>query len=57
MTENRRSGKLAVILHTDIVGSTALVKQDEHLAHKSLLRCIVYSGRTIHSSKILLESV
>ena len=25
--------KLAVILHADVVGSTALVQQDEHVAH------------------------
>ena len=30
---DRQSGKLAVILHADIAGSTTLVQQDEHLAH------------------------
>ena len=33
MAQNRRSSKLAVILHADIVGSTALVQTDERLAH------------------------
>jgi len=33
MAEHRRSGKLAVILHADIVGSTELVHRDEQLAH------------------------
>ena len=36
MLENRRSGKLAVILHADIAGSTALVRQDEQLAHERI---------------------
>ena len=36
MAERRRSGKLAVILHADIAGSTELVKQDEHLAHERI---------------------
>ena len=36
MAEDRRSGKLAVILHADIAGSTALVQQDEHLAHERI---------------------
>ena len=36
MTENRRSSKLAVILHADIAGSTALVQQDEHAAHERI---------------------
>ena len=36
MAEGRQSGKLAVILHADIAGSTALVQQDEHLAHKRI---------------------
>ena len=36
MADNRRSGKLAVILHADIAGSTALVHQDERLAHERI---------------------
>ena len=31
---NSQSGKLAVILHADVAGSTQLVHQDEHLAHE-----------------------
>ena len=36
MAESRQSGKLAVILHADIAGSTALVQHDEHLAHERI---------------------
>ena len=28
--------RLVVILHADVVGSTALVRQDERLAHKHI---------------------
>ena len=34
MANDRLSTKFAVILHADIVGSTALVQQDEQLAHE-----------------------
>ena len=37
MADSHRSGKLAVILHADIAGSTALVQQNEHLAHERIL--------------------
>lgn len=36
MAEKRRSAKLAVILHADIAGSTALVHEDEHAAHERI---------------------
>ena len=36
MAERHRSGKLAVILHADIAGSTELVQQDERLAHERI---------------------
>jgi adenylate cyclase len=36
MARNHPSSKLAVILHADIAGSTALVHQDEHLAHERI---------------------
>jgi adenylate cyclase len=36
MAKDRLAGKLAVILHADIVGSTQLVQQDEHLAHERI---------------------
>ena len=36
MAENRRSGKLAVILHADVAGSTTLVQLDEDLAHQRI---------------------
>ena len=36
MVKDRLSGKLAVILHADIAGSTQMVQQDEHLAHERI---------------------
>lgn len=36
MPQGHRSGKLAVILHADIAGSTSLVQRDEHLAHERI---------------------
>jgi adenylate cyclase len=36
MERDRLSGKLAVILHADIAGSTALVQQDKQLAHERI---------------------
>jgi adenylate cyclase len=36
MAMDRLSGKLAVILHADVAGSTALVQQDEQLAHERI---------------------
>ena len=36
MAKDRLSGKLAVILHADIAGSTSLVQQDEQLAHERI---------------------
>ena len=36
MQDNRQPGKLVVILHADIAGSTLLVQQDEHLAHERI---------------------
>lgn len=33
---HQRAGKLAVILHADIAGSTTLVQQDEHTAHEQI---------------------
>ena len=36
MAKDRLVGKLAVILHADIVGSTTLVQQDEQLAHERI---------------------
>ena len=47
MAENRRSGKLAVILHADVVGSTALVQKDEQLAHERILETFRRFGGTI----------
>jgi adenylate cyclase len=37
MDKDRFSGKLAVILHADVAGSTALVQQDKQLAHERIL--------------------
>ena len=36
MAESHRPGKLAVILHADIAGSTVLVQRDEHAAHERI---------------------
>ena len=36
MAERHQTGKLAVILHADVAGSTALVQQDERLAHERI---------------------
>jgi LysR family glycine cleavage system transcriptional activator len=36
MAKDHLSGKLAVILHADIAGSTQLVQQDEQLAHERI---------------------
>jgi TolB-like protein/class 3 adenylate cyclase/tetratricopeptide (TPR) repeat protein len=36
MAKDRLSGKLAVILHADVTGSTQLVQQDEQLAHERI---------------------
>jgi TolB-like protein/class 3 adenylate cyclase len=36
MARDRLSGKLAVILHADVAGSTALVQKDEQLAHERI---------------------
>ena len=36
MAKDRLSGKLAVILHADVAGSTAMVQQDEQLAHERI---------------------
>jgi TolB-like protein/class 3 adenylate cyclase len=47
MAETRGSAKLAVILHADIAGSTALVQQDEHLAHQRIQDTFQRFGDTI----------
>jgi TolB-like protein/class 3 adenylate cyclase/rhodanese-related sulfurtransferase/Flp pilus assembly protein TadD len=36
MAKDRLSGKLAVILHADVAGSTAMVQQDKELAHERI---------------------
>ncbi len=36
MEKDRLSGKLAVILHADVAGSTGLVQQDKQLAHERI---------------------
>ncbi len=47
MSAQRLSGKLAVILHADVVGSTALVQQDEQLAHLRIQESFQRFGKTI----------
>ena len=36
MAEHRRSGKLAIILHADVAGSTGLVQQEERLTREGI---------------------
>ena len=47
MEKDRLSGKLAVILHADIAGSTALVQQNERLAHERIQDTFRRFGDTI----------
>jgi len=47
MAKDRLSGKLAVILHADVAGSTALVQQDEILAHERIQDAFGRFGETI----------
>ena len=49
MADKFLSGKLAVILHADIVGSTSLVQQDEHKAHQRIQDSFQRFGKTISS--------
>jgi len=36
MAKDRKTRKLAVILHADVASSTWLVQQDQHLAHEHI---------------------
>jgi len=47
MVKDRLSGQLAVILHADVAGSTALVHQDEQLAHERIQDTFRRFGDTI----------
>lgn len=47
MPENRQPGKLVVILHADVAGSTRLVQQDEHIAHERIQDTFRRLGDTI----------
>jgi adenylate cyclase len=47
MADKILSGKLAVILHADVVGSTLLVQRDEHKAHARIRDSFHRFGRTI----------
>ena len=47
MAKDRLSGKLAVILHADVAGSTALVHLDEQLAHERIQDAFRRFGDTI----------
>jgi adenylate cyclase len=49
MAGNRLTGKLAVILHADVVGSTALVQQDEQKAHQRIQDTFKRFGTIISS--------
>ena len=55
MVGDRRSGKLAVILHADIAGSTALVQQDETFgsrAYPGYLSALQQHYRKIQRSSV-----
>ena len=47
MAKQHSTGKLAVILHADIAGSTQLVHQDEQLAHERIQESFRRFGNTI----------
>jgi len=47
MAKDHLSGKLAVILHADVAGSTALVQQNEQLAHERIQDAFQRFGDTI----------
>jgi class 3 adenylate cyclase len=47
MVNQRRAGKLVVLLHADVAGSTELVNQDEHLAHERIRDSFRRFGETI----------
>ncbi len=56
--EKQHSRKLAVILHADVVGSTALVRRDETLAHeriqsafRRLAEAVSAYGGTVHETR------
>ena len=47
MAKDDLSGKLAVILHADVAGSTQLVQQDEQLAHERIQDAFQRFSKTI----------
>ena len=47
MAKDHLSGKLAIILHADVAGSTTLVRQDEQLAHERIQGTFHRFGDTI----------
>ncbi|MCP4469114.1 MAG: hypothetical protein GY815_00240 [Gammaproteobacteria bacterium] len=47
MAKESLSGRLAVILHADVAGSTALVQLDEQLAHERIRDAFVRFSDTI----------
>ena len=47
MAKDRLSGKLAVILHADVVDSTSLLHLDEQLAHQRIQDAFKRFGATI----------
>ena len=49
MNSNTITRKLAVILHADVVGSTALVQLDETIAHQRMRACFLEFADTIAS--------
>ncbi len=55
MAKDPLPGKLAVILHADVAGSTQMVQQDEHLAHERIQTAFHRISETIkeYSGRVL----
>jgi TolB-like protein/class 3 adenylate cyclase/Flp pilus assembly protein TadD len=49
MAKDRLSGKLAVILHADVAGSTDLVQQDKQLAHERIQDAFLRFSTTVEN--------
>ena len=55
MSEQNRSGELAIILHADVAGSTEMVQRDEVLAHERIQAVFRRLGNAVseHSGRVL----
>jgi len=57
MAKDRLSGKLAVILHADIAGSTAWVQQDEILAHERIQDAFGRFSETVENTRANVQEL